>query len=442
MFDIDRYLDDMKLVEFEISEDALTLTKKRCEEEQKKQLRQQEKVKKVKKGTLIAVPAAAVLLAGVFLGALLFSKTVTAPQAVAYYTVDVNPSLCVEVDEQSLVTGVKGQNSDADDIVASLDCKGKHVADAIGEIITAVRDAGYIDENQKYVLIGCFAKDGTKLENTLTDLQSKLESDFGDMIDLLIVSGSIEDLQAANDLKVSPGLLKLAQLADGVNVTGGAKVGEVMDDVIKASGDGYFAPELSASVKGDSVELSWDSIDFTAMGYAGKVRYKIAAGDTEAEVKAFTAPVIKKVDFYTYEQKTPRVIIKLKPGVTKYIAIYAQYGDIIKCGNVLKCTMPGAEPTPSPTQTQTPEPTKTDEPEPTQTPMPPYTVSGRVSGEKVILTWSREAAENFNGYKVVASKTNENVSPAMNSQPAPPWKTTSDTESSVTTQSENVLRSR
>jgi hypothetical protein len=35
-------------------------------------------------------------------------------------------------------------------------------------------------------------------------------------------------------------------------------------------------------------------------------------------------------------------------------------------------------------------------------------VGGKVSGEKIVLSWSAETAEGFQGYKVVASKTNPN----------------------------------
>jgi type VI protein secretion system component VasF len=87
MFDIDRYLDDITLKEMQPDEDVINRTKKRCEEEQQKLRKKKEALKNVRKGAMIAVPAAAVLLIGVFLGAVLFSKTtIEQPQQVAYYT--------------------------------------------------------------------------------------------------------------------------------------------------------------------------------------------------------------------------------------------------------------------------------------------------------------------------------------------------------------------
>lgn len=415
MFDIDRYLGDITLKDMQPGEDVITNTKKRCEEEQTKQHLRQEAMKKVKKGLMIAVPAAAVLLIGVFLGAMLFSNAANAPQAVAFYTVDINPSLRVQVDSGNVVTSVNGQNDDAEAIVKKLDCVGRPVTDAIQQIIAAVKDAGYFNNGQRYVLIGCFAADGTKVKGTLTDLQSKLESNFGGMIDLLIVSGSLEDMQTAEELKVSAGLLKLSQLADGVEVTGGEKVEEVATQVQTVNEPKYCAPDILSATPGkDGMTLKWDKLDFTKMGYAGKVKYGVAVGDTKEEVESMSATEVSPIEFYTYEDPELTATVKMEPGQTKYFAIYAHYGDIVKRGNVKSATMPIAEPTTSPKASVEPDPVKTDAPEPSkapepaETPLPAHAVSGRVSGEKVVLYWSAETAENFQGYKVVASRTNPN----------------------------------
>lgn len=399
MFDIDKYLNEMEIKDMSIDEEVMTRTKKRCDEEQEIVRQQRESLKKkLKKGLLIAIPAAAVLLIGIIAGALLFSNT--AFDAAAYYTVDVNPSICVHVDADGKVTSVVSQNEDAQEIVDSLNVKGEDVKTAIKKIITAIKDAGYLGEGQKYVLIGCFAADGTLVQGSLNDLQAQLEADFGDMIDLLLVSGDLDDLRQADQLKVSAGLLKLAQLADG-SVTDGEKVEDVVNNVRCINEGNYVAPELSASVSG-TINLSWDELDFEAMGYAGKVRYSIAAGDTEAEVLSGDAEIIKTLSFYTYDEQPLSASVSIDPGVTKYFALYAKYGEAVKYSNAVMATMPGELVTPSPSSS----PEKTDGPEPSATPLAPHTVAGRVSGEKVILSWSKETAENFSGYKVVASKTN------------------------------------
>lgn len=414
MFDIDKYLDGITLKEMQPGDDVVTKAKKRCEEEQARRSERKQAIAKVKKGMMIAVPGAAVLLIGVLIGAALFSKTVSEqPQAVAYYTVDVNPSLRVRVDGDNLVTGVTGQNDDADAIVKKLDCVGRPAADAIHEIVAAIKDAGYFSEGPRYVLIGCFASDGTQVSGTLTDLQTRLEADFGDMINLLIVSGSLEDFAAADELKVSPGLLKLARMADGIEVTDGENVEDIVSEV--QSKTVYCAPELTATPAKDGVILKWDELDFHKMGYGSKVRYVVAMGDTADEVSGMKASPIKTFGFYAYDtQTTTYKVTGLEPGQTKYFAIYAYYGETAVCSNVASAAMPEAQPAEPPRVSAEPDPVKTEAPaiskapEPAEMPQPAHSVSGRVSGEKVVLSWAAETAENFQGYKVVASKTNPN----------------------------------
>ena len=54
-------------------------------------------------------------------------------------------------------------------------------------------EAGYVTEGQ-YILIGKFAT-GSEDED-FTDLQTKLENSFGDMIQLVVVSGTLDDKEA------------------------------------------------------------------------------------------------------------------------------------------------------------------------------------------------------------------------------------------------------
>ena len=324
--------------------------------------------------------------------------------AVAYYTVDINPSLCVNVGDGSFVTGVTGQNEDAEALLDDLNCEGKPAGEAILKIISAAQEAGYFSDGQRYVLIGCFSADGAAAMGALGGLQAQLEGDFGDMIDLLIVSGTLEDKMAADALSVSAGLLKLSQMAEGVEVTQGDKVEDVMDEVTRCNRDNYCAPALVVGGNAQSLKFSWNTLDFDAMGYTGKVKYHIVAADAEADISGFTAQVIKTVSFFTYGSQTTSAALKLsdcgiEPGETKCYGIWAEYGGVMVASGAVYYTTPEAEPDPTPTPAET-------EPEPTETPVPStgHTVSGHVSGDNVILTWDKDTSESLSGYKVVASK--------------------------------------
>ena len=415
MFDIDKYLDDLKIKEFEPSDSLVQKTKKECERNMKPAKVHHKHSKETKKwfskGALIAIPAAIMLLVGVFLGAFLFGER-TAPSVVAFYTVDINPSVCVNVDENEVVQSVKSQNEDAEKLLKSIDCVGLSVPDAVAKIIEASKQAGFLDGEQKYVLIGRF---GEGNEKALNDLQSQLDAKLGDLIDLLIVSGSLEDKLNADGLHVSAGLLVLSKMADGVEISGDEKVADVVDEVNETNQEKYLAPKLYAGASTEGVVLEWSELDFEKMGYTGKVSYHIMASKSESGIKSFEATKIGKLDFLSTEEQPTRFFIdKEICGVAgekyKYYGIYAVYsGDIYVQSNVVKAIVPQPEISPEPSPSTSTEP----DPEPSATPDPQPSralVSGRVDGEYVKLSWEKNSREGFSGYKIVASKTNENPS--------------------------------
>jgi hypothetical protein len=414
MFDLDKYLESMEIKEVTPDDDFIRRTKRRCIQAQKKARGRTEAMRRVKKGVLIAVPAAAILVIGMILGAVFFGDGMD-ESAVAYCTVDINPSVCINVNASGTVTGVTGQNDDAASILEGLSLEGASAGEAIGAVIRAAREAGYFAEDQRYVLVGCFAADGT-LRDMLPGLQSTLEEEFGNMIDLLMVSGSLDDKQMADELHVSAGLLKLSQLAEGVDVEQGDKVEDLLFEVNYVNEGNYCAPELYVNESEYGLMLSWDEMDFGAMGYTGNVRYTIAAGRTEQEAKSTDATGIGSVAFYSYGEQV--LLYELMPtnsivpaGEGRYFVLYAQYGDTVEMSNIVYAVLPALDeeepsPTPDATPTAVPEPAAT--PSPTATPKPDTMVEGRVSGESIILSWEKARAEGFQGYKIVASETNPN----------------------------------
>lgn len=411
MFDIDKYLEDIHISELRPTEELLSRTMRRCRETEERKKNRTAVMRRFRKAALIALPAAAVIAAIIFIGARFLPVQNTEPEAVAYYTVDINPSLCVRVDAQSNVTSLVGQNEDAQALLDSLNCVGEPVSDAIRQIVVAAQDAGYFSEGQRYVLIGCFGTDGTAAQSNLGDLQAQLEADFGDLIDLLIVSGTLEDMQMADTLRVSAGLLKLSQLAEGVEVTDDDKVEDILGEVTQINQKNYCAPALSVGGDAQSLKFTWNTLDFGAMGFTGKVKYHIVMADTNAEIAGMDGKTLETVSFNTYGAQTTAMKLKLinyglQSGDSKYFGIYAEYGGVTVACSPVRYTVPTVEPI------ATPSSSESAQPEPSNTPVPPaeYTVSGRISGQYVVLSWGKETRTDFAGYKVVASRTNPNPS--------------------------------
>lgn len=424
MFNIDKYLDDLRIKEFEPSDSLIEKTKASCEKHLNPNTTKRYNKNKnngISKAALIAIPAAAMLLIGVILGAILFGSMPVNANIAAFYTVDINPSICVNVDDNEIVTSVESQNEDAKKLLNSLDCVGKSSTEAIKTIIEAAKKAGYLNADNTYVLVGRF---GNGNEEALADLQTQLEDNLDDMIQLLIVSGSLKDKENADELNVSAGLLKLSQMAEGIVVEDDTKVEDIVEEVSEYNKGNYTAPSIKASTNENGITLSWNELDFESMGYTGNVGYHIMTANTEDALKTMSGVKIGKLSFLSTDSQPTSYFINASSKLFdaenyKYFAVYAVYsGDIYVLSNVVYAEIPSTEPTPSPSPTASPSPSPSPSPTPQETETPPTEtpkpsgnlVSGYISGEYIKLSWEKNQRDGFKGYKIVASKNNEHPS--------------------------------
>lgn len=424
MFDIDKYLDDLRIKEFEPSDSLVEKTKTSCEKylnlnKEKKYYRS--KNNGISKAALITIPAAAMLLIGVVLGAIIFGSVPANSNITAFYTVDINPSVCVNVDENEIVTSIESQNEDAKKLLNSLDCVSKTPTKAIEIIIKAAKQAGYLNSENTYVLVGRFG-DGNK--EALEGLQAQLENSLDDMIQLLIVSGSLKDKHDADELNVSAGLLKLSQMAEGIVVKNNTNVEDVVDELSEYNQGNYTAPSINATSQKNGITLSWNELNFEAMGYTGNVSYNIMTASTKEALQTMKGIKIGNLSFLSTDTQTTSYFIDAETELFdadkyRYFSVYAVYsGNIYVLSNIVYAKMPNTEPTPSPSPTALPSPSslptptpQETEPAPVNTPQPSVDlVSGYISGDNVKLSWQKNQKDGFKGYKIVASKNNEHPS--------------------------------
>lgn len=407
MFDLDAYLEKIAIKEVSPSDTLINATVEKCGEVLKTKEKESKLFKQIKKAVLIAAPACALLLIGILIGSQFFAAGPAVPvqAAAACFTVDINPSVRVNVDDNNVVTSLSAQNDDAQTLIKKLDCVGMGAVDAIYKIVEQAKSDGYLNDQNKYVLVGCFGV--TNEEQTLGSLQDRLEQDFGDMVTLLIVSGTLDDKSEADLLNVSPGLLKLSKMAEDVQLKDDDKVEDVVDEIKNK----YTVPALSIKEKTDGLQLSWTKLNLDNIGYNGDVILSVVAADTAAEVDSLDAKVIKTLTIKPGETQTTSC--KLTPdnsgihsGVVKYYGICVKYGTLAKLtSNAVSAKMPEtSQPTPKPSVSSTTPPAQTQTPQPSAEPA----VSGSISGSAVVIKWRKENSENLSGYKVVASKTNPN----------------------------------
>lgn len=399
MFDMDKYLEELKIKELDPPVDLVARTMER----------NKGGFRVMRKRMTLALGATAVLLFGILIGSGLFgANPVDEPIITGYYTVDINPSICLGVDEGDNVTKVTGQNEDADQLLSDLDFEGENVKDAILKIVDAAKEAGYLADSEKYVLVGYFSRDGF----FSSSLQSELEASLGDMVHLLLVSGTLDSKTQADSLGVSAGLLALSKEVEGVTV---AKTDGVKDVVAKCAaiedakteeptaeepgsndppaGDDnpttepYIATTIKGSISGTAVSLSWNKIARSNLdGY--KVMYSFTDstpvyGDGHDGCRYYawiTDPATTSLKITDVTK-----LYGYAPGKTCWFSITALYDGhaVKKPGNTIGLVMPD---TPAASLEKS-------------------IISGSLSGDKVNLNWTEVDGTGFDYYKVVYSFT-------------------------------------
>jgi hypothetical protein len=394
MFDVDKYLDELNIKDIDPPVDLVERTMQK----------RKGGFRVMKKKFAFALGATAVLLFGIIIGASVFGgASVDEPIITGYYTVDINPSICLGVDAEDKVAKVTSQNEDADVLLADLDFEGDDIQAAILEIVNAAKAAGYLADDEKYVLIGYFSKDGF----FASALQADLEKSLGDMIHLLLVSGTLENKTQADELGVSAGLLALSKKTEGVSITKSDGIKDVIakceaienpiteepddsgtpTDNGNGTADPYIATTIKGSIAGTVVNLSWNKIDRSNLdGY--KVMYSFTDstpvyGDGHDGCRYYTW--ITNASTTSVKISDVTTLYGYAPGKTCYFSVTALYDEhaVKKAGNAVGLLMPN---TPAPT-------------------LDSATISGGLTGSMVNLNWTVVSSTGFTYNKVVYSFT-------------------------------------
>ena len=121
----------------------------------------------------------------------------------------------------------------------------------------------------------------------LRNLLASLQSELGDKIQLIGVSGDEDDIEQAKRLQVSPGILILCNMSDGVEASADVKVKDVVEHVPDyASQPQFEAPVITGAENNGKLVISWSEIDFVSIGEPNAiVEYKLLKGATLDEIK-------------------------------------------------------------------------------------------------------------------------------------------------------------
>ncbi len=200
MFDIDKALSD---IEFEIHQPSERLresTRQMVDGE----VRNKQNLKRTGKLSW-AIPAVAAMLA-----ALMFLFVLPpAADEVSYITIDINPSMSMQVNASGTVLSIAAENDDASVLLKNMTLTGLSFDNALEAVVEAADAQGYLKDNG-HVLVACFG------ENTAVSQQQVEKTVSGSTrhaVNVLLLKSSKETFENAKAHHQSPGVELLKKQA-------------------------------------------------------------------------------------------------------------------------------------------------------------------------------------------------------------------------------------
>lgn len=368
----------------------------------------------------------------------------------ALVSVDINPSIEFEINENNEIISANCYNNEGQDIIDSLDFRGMVLQQGINEVVAAAKELGYINEDVNIVLVsGTLYGDDTdnsyaaQLKKVLEGLQPT--SGEASIMAVYVEDSSVFDLAQENDISIGKALLYQYALAQGLNISLSdiksssiTQLLTIMDVQVadlemetqtptetttqnttqattqsttqpsngntNPSGgtSSGWAPSANVWKTESSIYFSWNPLTSTSYnGYYGFDFYKVVYSKTNPN------PVYGEsgTNYLTYFDNISTSSYSVSPqdaglesGATYYFAITYVFENGKVSSNVVQMTVP-------PYTVST-------------TPMSSPILTNNSSGNNLSFTWTPISSDNvsYNGsnyydfqyYKVVASKSNPN----------------------------------
>ncbi len=140
-------------------------------------------------------------------------------------SLDINPSVQMELNRNDKVIGLEALNEDAEDIITE-EMIGQDVEDVLKQLVAKSNELGYL-ESEGVLLISTVEKrnDNDDIDEFLVELIKT--DDFKDF-NVVLTEATVEELAEADDENVSVGIRKLERIRDNASETGKTNRSEVM----------------------------------------------------------------------------------------------------------------------------------------------------------------------------------------------------------------------
>lgn len=148
-------------------------------------------------------------------------KPIIDKNSVCMYSIEINPGIEFEINKDNQVINITALNSDGESLLNELDLIGKKSFDAILEIIKKAETLGYMENEEKYILLSAVINDDTKdnseLTNQVIDSVNSIEILYGKKI-LSLVSDDATIINSAKENNHSISKELLLQYAKDNNI--------------------------------------------------------------------------------------------------------------------------------------------------------------------------------------------------------------------------------
>lgn len=131
----------------------------------------------------ICATAASILLFGIGFGSYFIPA--------GYISVDINPSIMITVNIYDIIIDAHALNYDAERLLDNMDIKGENTGDTIGALIKKSEEMGYLNKNNKDVIIEVVSNIG------------EINIDVGYYKDIILEKAEKSDLKIADDMNIS-----------------------------------------------------------------------------------------------------------------------------------------------------------------------------------------------------------------------------------------------
>lgn len=135
-------------------------------------------------------------------------------------TMDINPSIEINLDKDNKVISVKALNSDSKKIISNKNFKGKNLENTINTLVDSLKENGYLNDEKNMILINVESKD--EVLNNVEEVVNKVVEEKKIKCDVVVqqieVTKELETLARKYDMTPSKAYYIREQIKDNENL--------------------------------------------------------------------------------------------------------------------------------------------------------------------------------------------------------------------------------